>query len=125
MTGHVGLFSATKRTIAGQTVYFKVWDVDDPFDQLNPGMVNVDVIDNNTTGPDNRGTEALILPWAASATTGADGRACVTFTVSMQPGNNYRAGASLLQDALNQPPTGQTMQEVVPTEKVATPRFVP
>ncbi|MGB2987473.1 MAG: hypothetical protein WBE26_16540 [Phycisphaerae bacterium] len=30
----------------------------------------------------------------------------------MQPGNNYRAGASCLEDALDQPPTGQTMQQV-------------
>jgi hypothetical protein len=30
----------------------------------------------------------------------------------MHPGNNYRAGASLLQDALDQPPAGQNMQDV-------------
>ena len=30
----------------------------------------------------------------------------------IQPGNNYRAGASVLEDALDQPPAGQTMQDV-------------
>ena len=51
-----------------------------------------------------------------AATTGDSGdhlgKAQVTLEVSMQPGNNYRAGASCLQDALNQAPTGQTMQQV-------------
>jgi hypothetical protein len=86
----------------GLTVYFKVFDVDDPFDQINASMPDVGVIDGDAFGPDNRGTEALSLPWMLSATTDAAGQARVTFTVSMQPGNNYRAGASLLQDAMTQ-----------------------
>ena len=94
--------------VEGLTVYFKVWDVDDPFDQLNPSMPNVSLIDANTTGPDNRGPEAQPLPWTATGTTDAEGKARVTFTVSMQPGNNYRAAASLLQDALSAAQLDQT-----------------
>ena len=103
----------TDPPIAGLTVYFKVWDVDDPFDQLNPSMQDVSLIDANATGPDNRGPEAQPLPWSASATTDAEGMARVTFTVSMQPGNNYRAAASLLADALSITQLTQTKADAV------------
>jgi hypothetical protein len=76
----------------GQLVYFKVWDVDDPFDQNNPDMLNVGLIDNDASGPDNRGLDPA--PYTYSAPTDAEGKARVSVTVSMQPGNNYRGGAS-------------------------------
>lgn len=98
----VNLVATIDPPIAGVTVYFKVWDVDDPFDPLNPTMPDVQWIDNDFVGSDNRGAEAVTLPWTASGVTGAEGRATVAFSVSMQPGNNYRAGASVLQDAINQ-----------------------
>ena len=80
--------------LPGETIYFKVFDVDDPFDQVNNGMANVAVIDANMVGNDNRGAEAVTLPWSGQMTTDANGQARVTFTVSMQPGNNYRAVAA-------------------------------
>ena len=91
-------------------MYFKVWDVDDPFDQLNPNMPDVHLIDADASGPDNRGTDPA--PGTYTGTTDDAGKTRVTITVSMQPGNNYRAGASVLQDAIDQPPAGQTMQQV-------------
>ena len=64
-------------------------------------MANVGVIDNNTSGPDNRPTGAEGV-WSSYQSTDENGQAIKTFTVSMQPGNNYRAAASCLQDALDQ-----------------------
>lgn len=84
---------------AGCQIYYRVWDVDDPFDQNNAAMPNVSVIDNNTSGPDNRPTPEA--PVSFVGTTDDNGVAVVTFTVSMQPGNNYRAGTSRDQAALN------------------------
>jgi len=80
-------------TTPGCRVHFRVWDVDDPFDQNNATMANVTLIDADTTGPDNRPTPEV--PQSFTATTDATGKARITFTVSMQPGNNYRAAASL------------------------------
>jgi hypothetical protein len=95
-----------------------MFDVDDPFDQVHgPGgagtqVADVQILDSNPTiGDDNRGTTTG-LGFHGPVSTGPDGKAEITLTVSMQPGDNYRAGASVLQDALNQPPTGQTMQQV-------------
>jgi len=95
--------------IPGITLHFRVWDVDDPFDQLHgphhpPEMVEipgVEVIDSDRVGNDNRGG-ADPAEGTYTANTDADGRATVVVTVSMQPGNNYRAGASCLADALDQ-----------------------
>ncbi len=75
--------------------------MDDPFDQIHgPAGANdvpkVNLIDNDTAGPDNRPVGAA--PQTFSAPTGADGKARVTLTVSMQPGNNYRAAASCIDD---------------------------
>ena len=99
----VDLVATIKPRVKGATVYFKVWDVDDPFDQVN-GMPNVSILDpdNPTTGPDNRGAEAVALPWTTSKATEANGKARVQFTVSMQPGDNYRAGGSVNSDAPSQ-----------------------
>ena len=83
--------------LACESVYFKVWDVDDPFNQNNPAMPNVSLIDDDFDGPDNRPTPEA--PVSLTGTIDPSGKARVTFTVSMQPGNNYRAGASCLSDA--------------------------
>jgi hypothetical protein len=113
-----------KATIApaapGCTVHFKVFDVDDPFDQVN-GIPNVSILDpdNPTTGPDNRGAEGVALPWTTSKATEANGKARVQFTVSMQPGDNYRAGASVLSDAPAQ--ADQTDADAADDEFVGKP----
>jgi len=99
------LLAKISPVVEGCTVYFKVWDVDDPFDQNNPTMPNVNLIDNDTNGPDNRGSDPGVGQW--SAVMDADGEARVTVTVSMQPRNNYRAGASVDVDALNAATQGQ------------------
>jgi len=84
-----------------------VFDVDDPFDQLNacdpgdpdkPCIANVDLVDGDTSGPDNRPTPES--PRFYSVPSDADGRASLTLTVSMQPGNNYRAAASVIREAV-------------------------
>ncbi len=99
----VKLVATVAPPVAGVTVYFKVFDVDDPFDQLNPSMPDVGLIDSTpTSGPDNRPSGEA--PWTppSAPITDSQGKARVTFTVSMQPGNNYRAGASLIEHALSQ-----------------------
>ncbi len=108
----VKLVATVAPPVAGVTVYFKVFDVDDPFDQLNPSMPDVGLIDSTpTSGPDNRPSGDV--PWTppSAPTTDSQGKARVTFTVSMQPGNNYRAAGSLIQAALTQSTTygGQTV----------------
>ncbi len=99
---NVALLATIDPPIEGCTVYFRTWDVDDPFDQNNPTMPNVTLIDADASGPDNRlpggGGDSGVGTW--SATTDASGQARETVTVSMQPGNNYRAGASLIQTAI-------------------------
>jgi hypothetical protein len=96
----VKLVATIEPPIADVTVYFKVWDVDDPFDQKNPNMPDVGIIDGDASGPDNR--PAGEQPWTGTDTTDENGKTSVIFTVSMQPGNNYRAGVSVLQDAVQQ-----------------------
>lgn len=91
--------------IADLEVHFKVWDVDDPFDQLHgPGsadeIVGVELVDGNRVGRDNRG--GWTDPYTDSDETDETGRAEIIVTVSMQPGDNYRAGASLLRDAVDE-----------------------
>jgi hypothetical protein len=116
----VDLVATIKPPVKGATVYFKVWDVDDPFDQVN-GIPNVSILDpdNPTTGPDNRGAEGVALPWTTSKATEANGKARVQFTVSMQPGDNYRAGASVLSDAPAQ--ADQTDADAADDEFVGKP----
>ncbi len=101
LRNQVDLVATITPPISGVPVYFQVWDVDDPFDQIHgPGgandVPNVNLIDNDTSGPDNRPVGEA--PQTFSVPTGADGKARVTLTVSMQPGNNYRAAASCIED---------------------------
>ncbi len=88
------------------TVYFRVWDVDDPFNENNPDLPNVGLVDNDASGPDNRGTDWM--PHVYIGETDGYGQARVEVEVSMQPGNNYRAGASLLMDAVTTDQVEQT-----------------
>ncbi len=78
--------------IPGVWVYFKVFDVDDPFDQNHSNMPGVESIDDDTEGGDNRGSDLAV--GNDHAITNEYGQASVTLTLSMQPGNNYRAAAS-------------------------------
>jgi hypothetical protein len=106
--------------VQGCQVHFKVFDVDDPFDQLracpcppeNPNcgcIADVSLIDTTpTSGPDNRGAAGGLSP--PSALADANGEVRVTFTVSMQPGDNFRAGASVVESRLNA--TTQTQADV-------------
>lgn len=86
-------------------------------------MPGVELIYANDAGPDSRPSGEAPRTFAPVNTylvhgdggevIGAEAR--VTMEVSMQPGNNYRAGASCLVDALDQPPNVQppvTMQNV-------------
>ena len=82
--------------LANQTVYFRAFDVDDPSSEEAP------VDGNDTSGPagaDNRGTGHALS--ASSAQTDASGYASVEFTVSMQPGDNFKVFASLDAQELN------------------------
>jgi len=81
-------------------VALRIFDVDDPFAELNPTMPDVNLVDADTLGPDNRPTPEE--PWTDWDVTDANGKARLTFTVSMQPGNNYRAAASFIAPALTQ-----------------------
>ena len=91
--------------IAGVTVYSRVWDVDDPSDQLHANdqdIWNIQQVDGNMTGPDNRPTGSESV-WSSYKSTDEYGQAGVTFTVSMRPGNNYRAAASCFEDIFECP----------------------
>ncbi|MDD5676703.1 MAG: hypothetical protein PHW60_01770 [Kiritimatiellae bacterium] len=82
--------------VSGQTVYFRVFDVDDPSSSASP----VDSNDGSgATGADNYGTDGGLSE--TSATTDSSDYATVQFTVSMQPGDNFRAFASCSDSALN------------------------
>jgi len=116
----VDLVATIDPPISGVTVYFKLWDVDDPFDQLhgpnavdpnpatpeNEGMIpNVDLIDGNSDGPDNRPDPEIID--VITGETNEYGKAIITREVSMQPGNNYRAAATCIDDVVDPPAPDQ------------------
>ncbi len=88
----VNLKATLNPAVNGCDVQFRTWDVDDPFDQNNSGLANVQVIDSDASGPDNRGSDPGVV--TGTGTTDARGVARFTVTVSMQPGNNYRGAAS-------------------------------
>jgi len=90
-----------RRSEAYARVYLSVFDVDDSFDQINATMPNVGLIDTTpTSGPDNRPSGEAVQSF--TRTTDSAGKASVTITVTMQPGNNYRAAASVIEEALTQ-----------------------
>jgi len=106
----VDLVATVYPPIEGVPVDIGVWDVDDPFDQLHgptaidpdpntPGnqgvVVDVDLLDNDRDGADNRPYDAM-PNISFGVLTDANGEAKKTVNVSMQPGNNYRAAATAL-----------------------------
>lgn len=83
--------------IAGRTVYFRNFDVDDPSDDMT-------IDPNGNSGDDNNGRvnnqrEGQLS--AVSATTNSNGVATVDFTVTMQPGDNFAIAASTDQNQIN------------------------
>lgn len=93
---------------AGQTIYFKSFDLDDPSTDDAP----VDA--TGAAGNDNRGGSGTAQQYgilsqvggsgttnSASATTDANGVASVDLTVTMQPGDNFTVAASHDQKYLN------------------------
>lgn len=86
---------------AGQTIYFKSFDLDDPSTDAAP------VDSNGSAGNDNRGGAGTAQQYgilspvggngttnSASATTDANGVASADLTVTMQPGDNFMVAAS-------------------------------
>ena len=98
----VDLVATVNPPIGGVDVYFKVWDVDDPFDQIHgpsgaDDVPNVDLIDNNQAGPDNRPTPET--PQTFTAVTNESGEASVIITVSREEKarrNSVRKNSSIL-----------------------------
>jgi len=79
--------------LAGQTIYFRNFDLDDP-------TADTTIDPNGTAGDDNRGspTPGRLNGSNGQATvtaiTDANGAASVNFTVTMQPGDNFAIAAS-------------------------------
>lgn len=100
---------ATTTLPAGQNVYFRAFDVDDPSTNDLP------VDTTGAAGNDNKGTPATSFGGlaAASAITDSNGVATVEFTTTMQPGDNFRVAASTDQAYLNglTNPSGSTIQD--------------
>src|SRR5688572_4634499 len=74
-------------------INFFIWDADDPSADRAP----IDVVDGDrqkAVGADNKGDELPNLQATFSSRTDANGVARGVFSVSMQPGDNYRAFAS-------------------------------
>jgi hypothetical protein len=97
MRKKVNVKATINPALQGKTVYFKWFDVDDPIESTGP------IDDNDSGGPtggDNKGSgESLSAAWA---TTNASGEATVTFTVSMQPGDNFKIAAAVCQDHIDE-----------------------
>lgn len=93
MRRKVRIQASISPAIDNKKVYFSWWDVDDP--SSSP------VIDTNgSTGNDNKGSGENLH--ATHAVTNSSGKAKVTFTVSMNPGDNFKIAASCFEDNLNE-----------------------
>lgn len=97
--GEVRLRAQVEPPVRNLTVYFRVFDVDDPFDQVHGPEGRNDVqyateVDNDRVGNDNRPDSLGVGNY--TAITNEFGFASITVPVSKQPGNNYRAAASLI-----------------------------
>ncbi len=75
--------------VEGVPVYFRIWDIDDP-------SSNSIIDPNGSAGGDNWGGCTL----EEVVYTNSEGYARACLTVSMRPGDNYRASASLFSDKL-------------------------
>ena len=80
--------------LEGITVYFKSFDVDDP----NEGKT---IDPNGSEGLDNRGSPKKGTLDALSAITDPNGVATVEFSVTMQPGDNFKIVATTNGEYLN------------------------
>ena len=81
-------------------LYFKAFDVDDP---TPSSMDSNNVIDSNgDAGNDNRGSPSSGTLSATSGVTDNNGEIVLEFTVSKQPGDNFRIAAAFSQMELNQ-----------------------
>jgi len=98
--------------VAGIEVYFKWYDVDDPSSDTSP------IDSNGAAGNDNRGSGASLS--ATSATTDANGKASVVFTVSMAPGDNFKVFASTNSSMLNEMTQAKADSMTLPDTVVAT-----
>ncbi len=77
---------------AGVTVYLRAFDPDDP-------STDGDAVDDGPAGQDNKDKGKRIKLGAKSGQTLANGVFETTFTVSRQPGDNYRVAATLFEEA--------------------------
>ena len=84
--------------VANGRVYFSVWDVDDPSSSTSP--IDTNDILGVGFGGDNRGSSSLASP--SYADTNASGEAMIIFTVSLRPGDNYKATAATSLTRLNE-----------------------
>jgi hypothetical protein len=86
----------TTPPMAGQVVRLKSFDVDDPMYPNDPGDTFVDTNDvAGAKGEDNRGTPLAGQLAGTLLTLNPSGEALTNFTVTMQPGNNFRVAAIL------------------------------
>jgi hypothetical protein len=80
----------------GQRILLKSFDVDDPMYPIDPKDTSVDTNDVGTAkGDDNRGTPLAGQLASTVLTLNASGEAITNFTVTFQPGNNFRVAAVL------------------------------
>jgi hypothetical protein len=78
--------------VAGQKVFFKIYDVSDP-------SLDTTIDPNYGWGDDNRGTPKTgTLVLENDGITDENGDATAIFTTTMQPGDNFRAIASIIND---------------------------
>ncbi|MCH8148379.1 MAG: hypothetical protein IH987_10355 [Planctomycetes bacterium] len=133
---YVYLVATVAPRIPGVTVHFRVWDVDDPFDQLYgpnhrdgvPEIAGVSTVDpSETYGNDNRGGVGGVTTFQV---TGPDGKAYKRFTTSRQPGDNYRAAATCLGAVLTDGPSwpaqvNQNHADALSVKTDSAEKFVP
>jgi hypothetical protein len=85
--------ATTIPAVAGESVFFRSFDMDDP----DPAMDGTDVDPNGPSGDDNREYSGFPKNGQLSssfALTDAIGNAQVEFTVTMHPGDNFKVAAS-------------------------------
>ncbi len=91
----VRLRAALSAPLQGVLIYFKAFDVDDP-------STNIVIDPNGDRGGDNNGTLAFNSSMETSRNTDSNGVAVVDLEVTMQPGDNFRVGASVAKTDLDQ-----------------------
>jgi hypothetical protein len=103
----------TSASLAGKTVFVKAFDVDDStseaFDTADgPAVIDINGKSGNDNLPDYLGTNQSGQFWTGTAWGGdsaqgivaANGETKFIFRVGMQPGNNYRVVASVVDQSL-------------------------